>query len=95
MGSWHPYYLSPYLSFQSVSHSICVVIHVNLVVTEGEKTNPEIFFFFFFWFLHNILKSFFLCVCVFHRESNRRFHSKPGAVPFVADRTKQVVDVKE
>ncbi|KAK3772275.1 hypothetical protein RRG08_039093 [Elysia crispata] len=29
------------------------------------------------------------------KESNRRFHSKPGTVPFVADRTKQVVDIKE
>jgi len=29
------------------------------------------------------------------KESNRRFHSKPGAVPHVPDRKKQVVDVKE
>jgi len=29
------------------------------------------------------------------KESNRRFHSKPGSVPFVAERKKQVVDVKE
>ena len=50
MWSWHPYYLSTYLSFQSVSHSICLVIHVNLVVTEGDKINPEIFFLFFFLF---------------------------------------------
>ncbi|XP_005103284.1 DDB1- and CUL4-associated factor 13 [Aplysia californica] len=29
------------------------------------------------------------------KESNRRFHSKPGAVPHVPERKKQVVDVKE
>ncbi|CAL1539148.1 unnamed protein product [Lymnaea stagnalis] len=29
------------------------------------------------------------------KESNRRFHSKPGSVPFIPDRKKQVVEVKE
>ncbi|KAH9492019.1 DDB1- and CUL4-associated factor 13 [Bulinus truncatus] len=29
------------------------------------------------------------------KESNRRFHSKPGAVPFVPERKKQVVEIKD
>ena len=44
------------------------------------------------WAIFHLSRSIFL---LFYRESNRRAHSKPGSVPYVAEKAKTIISLKE